>query len=265
MRPLFKPAALLAAATLCLVLGACHDAKVFIPPNLRPPSDTGDALAKAKQHLQDATPCCTSFADFSYRSLLPWQPKRFVLGPNSPVANLNGVRSHFLAFKLPPDLKMPYRVAIKAELNGRWLHSSYLFAPTTVVLDEAFQPIDSKDIPLCEYMGWSKSTTGAFGSTTIDDPKARYLVVYSSGDQQSGNTYWEQSPAAFSAEAPVNMTSKGSFKIPHGPDGTLWVGLMNDSYKTAVDQAVCGEAPQGDGLLKTLGNALPTRWVGSAD
>jgi hypothetical protein len=32
-----------------------------------------------------------------------------------------------------------------------------------------------------------------------------------------------------------------------------------------VDQAVCGEAPQGDGLLKTLGNALPTRWVGSAD
>jgi len=265
MRPLFKPAALLAAATLCLVLGACHDAKVFIPPNLRPPSDTGDGLAKAKQRLQDATPCCSSFADFSYRSLLPWQPKRFVLGPNSPVANLNGVRSYFLAFKLPPDLKMPYRVAIKAELNGRWLHSSYLFAPTTVVLDEAFQPIDSKDISLCEYMGWSKSSTGAFGSTTIDDPKARYLVIYSSADQQSSNTYWEQSPAAFSAESPVNMTSKGSFKIPHGPDGTLWIGLMNDSYKTAVDQAICGEAPKGDGLLKTLSHALPTHWAGSAD
>ena len=263
MRTLSRLPALLIALALCLLLGACHSAKVFVPPNLRPPSDTGDALKLAKQRLQDATPCCTSFADFSYGTLLPWRPKKFELGPNSPVANLNGVRSHFLAFKLPSDVKMPYRIAVKSELNGRWLHSSYLFAPTTVVLDEAFQPIDGKDIPLCEYMGWSKSSTGAFGSATIDNPKARYLVIYSSADQQSGDTYWEQSPAAFSAEAPVNMTSKGSFKIPHGPDGTVWVGLMNDSYKTAVDQAICGEAPKGDGLLKTLSTALPTHWIGS--
>jgi hypothetical protein len=86
--------------------------------------------------------------------------------------------------------------------------------------------------------------------------------VYSSADQQAGNTYWEQSPAAFSAESPVSMTSKGSFKIPHGPDGTVWVGLMNDTYKDAVDHAVCGAAPKGDGLLKTLGTALPTHWLG---
>lgn len=247
---------------LCAVLAACHSAKDFVPPNLRAPTDTGDALVAAKQRLQDATPCCTSFADFSYRMPLPWRPKEFELGANSPVANLNGVRSYFLAFKLPTDVALPYRIAVKSELQGRWLHSSYLFAPTTVVLDEAFQPVDSKDVPLCEYMGWSKATTGAFGSATIDNPKARYLVIYSSADQQSGATYWEQSPAAFSAESPVNMTSKGSFKIPHGPDGTVWVGLMNDTYKTAVDEAVCGEPPKGDGLLKTISTALPTHWIG---
>lgn len=257
------PIALLLIA-LCVLLAACHDAKVFVPPNFRPPSDTGDALKAAKERLKDATPCCTSFADFSYRNLLPWRPKKFELGHNSPVANLNGVRSYFLAFKLPTDVKLPYRVAVKSELNGRWLHSSYLFAPTTVLLDDAFQPIGSTDVKLCEYMGWSKATTGAFGSATIDNPKARYLVVYSSADQQSGNTYWEQSPAAFSAESPVTMTSKGSFKIPHGPDGVVWVGLMNDTYKSAVDEAVCGQAPKGDGLLKTLSTALPTHWIGDS-
>lgn len=247
---------------LCALLAACNSAKDFVPPNLRPPTDTGDALAAARKQLQQATPCCTSFADFSYRHPLPWRPKEFELGANSPVANLNGVRSYFLAFKLPTSVALPYRIALKSELKGRWLHSSYLFAPTTVVLDEAFQPVDGKDVPLCEYMGWSKATTGAFGSATIDNPKARYLVIYSSADQQSGATYWEQSPAAFSAEAPVNMTSKGSFKIPHGPDGTVWVGLMNDTYKSAVDQAICGEPPKGEGLLKTISTALPTHWIG---
>jgi hypothetical protein len=265
MPALFRkvPAPLVALA-LCTALAACQSAKVLVPPNLRPPTDTGDALKAAREQLQSATPCCTSFADFSYRTLLPWRPKKFQLGPNSPVANLNGVRSRFLAFKLPTDVTMPYRIAVKSELNGRWLHSSYLFAPTVVVLDEAFQPLGSRDIPLCEYMGWSKSTTGAFGSATIDDPKARFLVVYSSAEQQAGDTYWEQSPAAFSAEAPVAMTSKGSFRIPHGPDGTLWIGLMNDSYRTAVDEAICGEPKQGDGLLKTLGT-LPTRWSWSTN
>lgn len=264
MRPSSKLIAFFAVLTLCLLLGACHAVKEFVPPNLRPPTDTGDALKQAQKRLRAATPCCTSFADFSYRNLLPWRPKKFELGNNSPVANLNGVRSYFLAFKLPTDVKLPYRVAIKSELNGRWLHSSYLFAPTTVVLDDAFQPIGGNDVKLCEYMGWSKATTGAFGSTTIESPRARYLVIYSSADQQSGNTYWEQSPAAFSAESPVSMTSKGSFKIPHGPDGVVWVGLMNDTYKSAVDQAVCGEAPKGDGLLKTLSTALPTHWIGDS-
>lgn len=263
MRQRFAP--LLALLALCLLLAACHSVNALVPPNLRPPAETGNQLVAAREQLANATPCCSSFADFSYRTLLPWHPKKFQLGGGSSVANLNGVRSYFLAFRLPPDVKMPYRIALKAELNGRWLHSSYLFAPTTVLLDEAFQPIASNDIKLCEYMGWSKASTGAFGSAVVKNPKARYLVVYSSGDQQSGNTYWEQSPAAFSAAAPVKMTSNGSFKIPHGPDGAVWVGLMNSTYAKAVDHAICGEPPKGDGLFKSLSSALPTHWMGSTE
>jgi hypothetical protein len=249
--------------TLGLALAGCHSAKILIPPNLRPPTDTGDALKAAQQQLLDATPCCGSFADFSYQTLLPFRPQKFELGSGSMVANLNGVRSYFLAFQLPPDAKVPYRVALKSELNGRWLHSSYLFAPTLVVLDDGFQPIDSQDVTLCEYMGWSNASTGAFGSIKISNAKARYLVVYSSASQQSGKTYWEQSPAAFSAEAPVNMVSNGSFKIPHGPDGTIWIGMMSKTYAKAVDNAVCGEPPKGDGLIHTLRTALPVHWTGS--
>ena len=253
----FRPLPILAAA-LCVLLAGCQTAKVLIPPNLRAPTDSGDQLSQAQQQLLKATPCCGSFADFSYQNLLPFRPKKFELGPNSPVANLNGVHSYFLAFRLPPDAKLPYDIALKSDLRGRWLHNSYIFAPTTVVLDDGFQPITSHDVKLCEYMGWS--STGAYGSVHIADAKARYLVVYSSAEQQSGKTYWEQSPATFSADAPVKMASDGSFKIPHGPDGTIYIGMMNASYSHAIDNAICGEPPTGDGLLKTLRTTIPLPW-----
>jgi hypothetical protein len=109
-------------------------------------------------------------------------------------------------------------------------------------------------------MGWSDETTGAFGSFTVESKQARYLLVYSSAEQQSSQTYWEQSPASFSmtTAATLQMSSTGSFSIPHGPDGSLWIGLMNSTYKNAIDSAVCGKAASGDGLL----NELPLPWAG---
>ncbi len=251
------------ALLVATLLGGCHTAKALLPPNLRPPSEnTGDALKLAQMQLMQATPCCSSFADFSYRSLLPWEPQKFTLGSGSMVANLNGTQSYFLAFRLPPDVKVPYQVAVKSELNGRWLHASYLFAPTVVLLDAGFQPIRSEDIGLCEHMGWSSETSGAFGSLKIDSKQARYLLIYSSAEQQSGKTYWEQSPASISSStaATLQMNSAGSFSIPHGPDGVLWVGLMNKTYEKAISNAVCKKASKGDGVLNTLRSALPLPW-----
>ena len=240
------------------LLGACHSVKKLVPPNFRPPENPSGQLDQAKKALQDATPCCTSFADFSFQSELPWRPKKFEIGPGSSVFSLNGQRSYFLSFRLPADAKLPYRIGLKAELSGRWLGSSYLFGPTIVLLDDAFQPIGTpQDINLCEHVGWSSETTGAFGAYTVKEDKARYVVLFSSANQQSSNTYWEQSPAAFSAEAPVNMNAAGNFKIPHGPDGTVWIGVIDKAYADAVDNAVCGKAPTGDGLLNALRDALP--------
>lgn len=249
-------AATLAAA---LLLGGCHTVKALLPPNLRPPSkDTGDNLKLARQELAQATPCCSSFADFSYSSLLPWHPQKFTLGVGSTVANLNGTHSYFLAFRLPDHVKIPYRVALKSVLNGRWLQSSYLFAPSVVLLDEAFQPLRSEDIGLCEHVGWSDDTTGAFGQFKVDNKKARYLLIYSSAKQQTGKTYWEQSPATFTTNATttLQMNSSGSFGVAHGPDGSLWVGKMDDTYAKALDNAVCSKPAQGDGILSGLRSAV---------
>lgn len=256
LAPIFAAGALLAG---------CHTVKnlvptSLVPPNLRPPENTSDPLKEAQQRLLDATPCCTSFADLSYQSLLPWQPRPYTLGGGSSVANINGTHSYFLAFRLPDDAKQPYRIAFKSELNGRWLKSSYLFAPTVVVLDSGFQPIASDDISLCEHMGWSDATSGAFGSYTVDSKQARYLLVYSSASQQNGKTYWEQSPTAFSTQATLDMNSSGSFSVQHGPDGTIWVGMMDATYAKAVDNAICKKPQQGDGVLNTLRTALP--WNG---
>ncbi|WP_449425623.1 hypothetical protein [Rhodanobacter lindaniclasticus] len=131
---------------------------------------------------------------------------------------------------------------------------------TIVLLDDGFQPIRFDDIRLCEHMGWSDETTGAFGSFKIGSDKAHYLLVYSSADQQSGKTYWEQSPASLTTTtaATLQMNSTGSFSIPHGPDGSLWIGMMNSTYQKAINSAVCGKAPHGDGLL----NDLPLPWSG---
>ncbi|WP_324857830.1 MalM family protein [Dyella sp.] len=236
--------------------------KSFVPPNLRAPEDSRVSLDQARQTLQQATPCCSTFADFSFQNSLPWQPRRFVLGPGSLVVNLNGERSYFLSFSLPRETQLPYRIAIKSELNGRWLRASYLFAPTVVLLDDAFQPIASQDIGLCEHMGWTDETTGAFGAVEITDKRARYLVLYSSAKQQADSTYWEQSPAAFSAEAPVKMASAGTFKVPHGPDGTVWLGVMDKTYQAAVDNAICAKPQQGNGVLSTLRDAIPLPGLG---
>jgi maltose operon protein len=253
----FRLIAATALAFVAAFIGGCHSVKTLVPPNLRPPEDSNSSLDQAKATLQQATPCCTTFADFSFQNTLPWQPKKFVLGPGSMVANLNGERSYFLAFALPRETQFPYHIAFKSELNGRWLRASYLFAPTAVVLDDAFQPINTQDVGLCEHMGWTDESTGAFGSIEVTDKRARYLVLYSSAKQQSGSTYWEQSPAAFSAEAPVKMAAAGTFKVPHGPDGTVWLGMMDKTYKDAVDNAICAKPEQGNGVLSTLRNVIP--------
>lgn len=213
-----------------------------------------DSRALVLAKLQKATPCCTRFSEFDFKHALPAKPQRFEVKPGLPVADFNSTRSYFLAFRLPAGHALPYRIVLKSEMTGRWLHRSYLFAPSVVVLDGAYRPLQTTDVSQCEYIGWSRSTTGALGSVTIDSPRARYLVVYTSGDQLAASTYWEQSPTAFSADAPVKMAASGSFQISHGPNGSIYIGVMTPRYARAASEAICGKPGPNDskGALSTL-------------
>jgi maltose operon periplasmic protein len=231
-----------------LTLSACS---VHAPTRQSP--DAADSRTAVMDKLQKTEPCCTRFADFDFNRELPAKPRRYEIKPGLPAADFNGTRSYFLAFRLPGKHKLPYRIVLKSEMTGRWLHNSYLFAPSVVILDGRFRPMQTIDIQQCEYIGWSNATSGALGSVTVDTRRARYLVVYTSGQQLAGSTYWEQSPTAFSADAPVKMAASGSFQISHGPNGPLYVGVMTPRYARAAAEAICGKP-----RTQTSGGALST-------
>ncbi len=237
------------AILVVLALSACG----AHAPSRKAPADP-DSRAARLARLQAAEPCCTRFDQFDFERELPARPKRFKVQEGLPVADFNGTRSYFLSFRLPTRQSLPYRIVLKSEMNGRWLHRSYLFAPSVVILDGAYRPLQTLDVKQCEYIGWSSSTTGALGSITIDSPRARYLVVYTSGEQLAGSTYWEQSPTAFSADAPVKMAASGSFHISHGPNGALYVGVMTPRYARASAEAICAKRDPASrtGALSTL-------------
>ncbi|HJU07002.1 MAG TPA: hypothetical protein VJ727_00780, partial [Rhodanobacteraceae bacterium] len=133
-----------ALAVVALLAACAHSVKLpLVPvalPSLAttPPPSRDDAIKK----LQAGTPCCKAWDKLPFESPLPAKPKDYLFDANSPVADIDGRRTHFLTFVLPPFEK-PYRVLFKAEPSARHLQSSYLFAPTVTVLDAQFEPLRS--------------------------------------------------------------------------------------------------------------------------
>lgn len=223
----------------------------------------------AMRQLASATPCCNGWAKLAFHDALPHRPRPFTLDRFSPVATIDGERTHFLAFVLPA-YKHPYRVVFQTQPSARHLGNSFLLAPTVTLLDAGYHPLSSTDLPLCVYINWRPSMSGGFGAVTVDNAAARYLAVTTSKQQLAAKTYWAQSPTSFSdvsvpsasglasiqPQAPV---SSGSFNLPHGPTGTLYVGAMTPAYASAVDNGLCGKPAKGSGLLPKLRHALQDR------
>lgn len=225
------------AGVLLALLAACAHAPLTASA---PPPSRDEAI----KQLQADTPCCKTWSELPFHHALPKDLHEYLFESSSPVAELDGQRTHYLTFVLPAFDK-PYRVLFRARPTARHLGSSYLFAPTATLLDAKFQPLRSEEVKLCEYIGWRPSLSGAFGSLTVNDARAKYLVITTSAAQLKGSTYWEQSPAGFNLDVFSPPTSSGSFTIPHGPDGELAVGKLTRSYRSAVDNAICGRPPQG--------------------
>lgn len=229
-------------AMTALLAGCAQVAKLPVPviglPSLADPPPP--SRAEAIKRLKSAKPCCHAWDELPFHRALPDKPGDFLFDRFSPVAELDGHRTHYLSFMLP-IYHNPYKVLFKAQPSARHLQSSYLFAPTTTVLDANFKPLRSDDIKLCEYIGWRPSQSGAFGSFAIHDKRAKYLVITTSDAQLKATTYWEQSPAGFTSDVFSDPASRGHFSIPHGPDGTLSVGLLTPDDERAISGAICGK------------------------
>jgi hypothetical protein len=257
-----------AFACFAFLLTACNHA-VKLPLlgsfNSAPPPSRDAAM----QALKDATPCCHTWSDLPYHDALPAEPRAFSLDKFSPVADIDGDRTHFLTFVLP-KYKKPYRVVFQAQPSARRLGSSFLLAPTVTLLNADYKPLSTANVSLCVYINWRPSMSGGFGAVKVDDPNAQYLVVTTSPEQLTATTYWAQSPTSFSdvntpstsplagitQAAPV---TSGDFNVAHGPDGTLYLGKMTPPYASAVDNGLCGKPTVGAGLLPELRHALQNR------
>lgn len=262
MNRLFSIAAIVFAT---LLLGACnHAIKVPLVGTLdSTPPPSRDATLK---RIADATPCCHAWSDLPFHDALPDTPRPFTLDQFSPVADLAGERTHFLAFVLP-KYQQPYRVVFQAQPSARHLGNSFLLAPTVTLLDADYKPIASTDVALCVYINWRPSMSGGFGAVSVDTPNAQYLVVTTSKKQLAATTYWAQSPTSFSnvnvpsASAlssikPAAPLTSGTFDVKHGPEGTLYVGKLTRDYASAVDNGLCGKPKPAAGLLPTLRKSL---------
>ena len=264
---------LLHFATLFLVLillaGCSHAIKLPLVGALALDGAPPPSRDAAVQDLKDASPCCHAWADIPFHDALPDTPHAFTLDKYSPVAEIEGDRTHFLAFILP-KYKKPYRVVFQAQPSARHLGNSFLLAPTVTLLNADYKPISSSDVSLCVYINWRPSMSGGFGAVTVDDPNAQYLVVTTSQKQLASTTYWAQSPTSFSdinmpsASAlasikPAAPVTSGSFNVAHGPEGTLYLGKMTPAYASAVDNGLCGKPATGAGLLPEIKHALQNR------
>ncbi|HEX7368772.1 MAG TPA: hypothetical protein VF284_00635 [Rhodanobacteraceae bacterium] len=265
-----------ATAAILILLGGCTRAVKLpvlgtVPVPVLGAIDNSPPRSRdaALKDLKTATPCCHAWADLPYHDALPREPREFKLDKFSPVADIDGNRTHFLTFELPKYTK-PYRVVFQSQPSARHLGNSFLLAPTVTLLNADYQPLSSTDLPLCVYINWRPSMSGGFGAVKIDNPNARYLVVTTSKKQLAASTYWAQSPTSFSN---VNMPSgaalsgiqsaapvtSGTFNVAHGPEGTLFLGKMTPAYASAVDNGLCGKPSAGAGLLPELRHSLQNR------
>ena len=190
--------------------------------------------------LMDATPCCTSMAEFRYVPLSLDEPINFRLDKNSESFVFPTGKSYFKAFSLP-NKKTPYRIRIKSFALGETIDKAHIFYPQLALLNSRFIVIkqsDPRDFTLMKAgmsetasVNWGLLMLKLDGSILDDISDARYLVVYTTKElmgKTSGHMAKQIQPipvpiprgimtgALPEGEVPVN--------IPHSPFG--WLSVM---------------------------------------
>lgn len=148
---------------------------------------------EGQQALEHSADCCSSLADLPYQSLSARQSLTLTFTPETPVHDFADGKSFFHAFELPRG-SGPLSLSVTSPIR-----KEQLFAPSILILDEAFQPVQrlsSSELHVQRPSGFSGARlSGDF--TVLPGSQAAYIVIYTSQQDRRATTAYESEEKAY--------------------------------------------------------------------
>lgn len=196
---------------------------------------------KAVDSLKASAPCCRSVAEFKYDPFPPAGVANFKIDEASPAFEFPTGKSFFKAFALP-ERSTHYRLLIKSFALGQDEYAAHIFFPQLAVLDGRFRVLRQSD-PADFRVGrsglvetasasWNVLRIKVEGSVLIDDPRARYVVVYTTYDLLSGGSLFDALarvpvPVGLGKFVPIPVGFE-EVGVRHSPFGVLQLNIVGD-------------------------------------
>jgi len=157
----------------------------------------------------------------------------FNLDASSKAYNFQTGKSYFKAFRLPGKA-LPYRIRISSFALGDVIKRAHIFYPQIALLDDRFNIIRQSALGdftlikagMSETLGLPVKLEGDF---VIDDPNARYLVIFTTHEQMRATTPYETfkvAPVILPGVVTAVPTGKEEIEIPHSPFGLLQLQII---------------------------------------
>ena len=146
---------------------------------------------EAIDHLEMTPLCCQSKSEINFSPFPADSLEKITINNSLPAFEFDTGKSHFVAYELP-DQVMPYRIIINSYPVGYGATTATIFEPRLTLLDADYNILGStapgtfhfRRLGLAEGFKLTLSTTiesmfyeGAF---VVDDPRAKYVIIYSS-------------------------------------------------------------------------------------
>jgi maltose operon protein len=186
----------------------------------------------AEDSLRKARICCESIAQFRYDQLGESQGASFMLDESSDAFNFQTGKSYFRAFRLPVKT-LPYLIKIRSFALGEHIDKAHVFHPQIALLDDRFAIVKQsapRDFSLSRaaYDETWGLPVKMEGYVLVDDPKARYVLVFTTRELMSGASPYEVqrvAPVILPGAVTALPTRKEEILIPHSPFGQLQLAI----------------------------------------
>jgi maltose operon protein len=190
----------------------------------------------AVENLRSAPSCCVSFAQFKYEALPGGTVIRFNLDASSNAFDFRTGKSYFKAFMLP-EKALPCQLQITSWALGEHINKAHIFYPQVAVLDADFAVVSQSapgDFILSKAsVGETLKETGGLpvkieGSLTVDDPRAKFVVVYTTPELMESTSRYavrQAIPIVLPGMVTAIPGPETEVSIRHSPFGLLRIRI----------------------------------------